>query len=138
LRNRSRLELLYPHSLQGIPPPTPLTKIFWPENFTPGPINFGRASWYINVWACSWTAFLSIIFLFPTYRPVTVLNMNCTSPVRRANVDAVVVLAGVGLFAFVWWWAGARHYCISFLDVVDYRYWTENEYSCHCGGDSIW
>jgi hypothetical protein len=24
---------------------------------------------------------------------------------------AVVVLAGVGLFAFVWWWAGARHYC---------------------------
>jgi len=24
---------------------------------------------------------------------------------------AVVVLAGVGLFAFIWWWAGARHYC---------------------------
>jgi hypothetical protein len=26
---------------------------------------------------------------------------------------AVVVLAGVGFFAFVWWWAGARHYCTS-------------------------
>jgi len=25
---------------------------------------------------------------------------------------AVVVLAGVGLFAFVWWWAGARKYYI--------------------------
>jgi hypothetical protein len=27
-------------------------------------------------------------------------------------IDAVVVLAGVGLFAFIWWWGGARHYCI--------------------------
>jgi hypothetical protein len=26
-------------------------------------------------------------------------------------VDAVVVIAGVGLFAFIWWWAGARNYC---------------------------
>jgi hypothetical protein len=35
------------------------------------------------------------------------------------DVDAVVVLAGVGLFAFVWWWAGARHYCIFLLDVTN-------------------
>jgi uncharacterized membrane protein YqiK len=27
--------------------------------------------------------------------------------------DAVVVIAGVGVFAFIWWWAGARHYCTS-------------------------
>jgi len=79
-----------------------LCKIFWPENFTPGPIHFGRYSRYINIWACLWTSFLSVIFLFPTFQPVTVENMNY----------AVVVLAGVGLFAFVWWWAGARKFYV--------------------------
>ena len=54
-----------------------------------------------------------MIFLFPTVRPVTVLNMNCMQYLIWSNVDAVVVMAGVGLFAFVWWWAGARHYCES-------------------------
>jgi uncharacterized membrane protein YqiK len=46
--------------------------------------------------------------------PVTVLNMNCKLPdflAADADLDAVVVIAGVGLFAFIWWWAGARKYC---------------------------
>jgi hypothetical protein len=48
-------------------------------------------------------------------------------------IDAVVVIAGVGLFAFVWWWAGARHYCIPFvLNLVNCRYWAENEYAGYC------
>ena len=50
-----------------------------------------------------------------------------------AHVDAVVVLAGVGLFAFVWWWAGARHYCTFPLRIeLTDRYWTQNEYGSHC------
>jgi hypothetical protein len=55
-----------------------------------------------------------MIFLFPTVMPVTVLNMNCKLPdflAADADLDAVVVIAGVGLFAFIWWWAGARKYC---------------------------
>jgi hypothetical protein len=60
------------------------------------------------------TALVSTVFFFPTAQPVTVLNMNCTYGLRSGEwltIDAAVVVAGVGLFAFVWWWAGARNYC---------------------------
>ena len=47
-----------------------------------------------------------------------------------ADLDAVVVIAGVGLFAFVWWWAGARKYCTFQLGgIADCRYWTERLYT---------
>lgn len=40
------------------------------NKFERGPWHLGPASFFVNVWACSWTAFVSIIFLFPTVRPV--------------------------------------------------------------------
>lgn len=43
--------------------------------FEPGPWYMGKASFFVNAYACLWTAFVSIIFLFPTYYPVTVVNM---------------------------------------------------------------
>jgi hypothetical protein len=82
----------------------------------------------------SWTCFVSVIFLFPTAQPVTVLNMNCIPDVSATDVDAVAVMAAVGLFAFIWWWAGARNYCMSVRWSSNGRYWTQGEYTC-CGCD---
>jgi len=45
------------------------------------------------MWACAWTAFVSMIFLFPTVQPVTPINMNCTPPLPSPYV---LCLAGVG------------------------------------------
>lgn len=39
-------------------------------NFEPGPWHLGKFSWFINFWACTWTFFVTIIFLLPTGRPV--------------------------------------------------------------------
>jgi amino acid transporter len=47
--------------------------------FTPGPWNLGRASIFINIWACTWTLFVSIIFILPTIRPTTALNVSTSS-----------------------------------------------------------
>lgn len=44
--------------------------------FEKGPWNLGRASTYLNLWACCWTAFVSVIFFFPTTRPVTADNVS--------------------------------------------------------------
>lgn len=40
------------------------------NKFEPGPWNLGPASTFVNIWACSWTAFVSVIFFFPTTMPV--------------------------------------------------------------------
>jgi hypothetical protein len=60
------------------------------------------------------TVFLSVIFLFPTIQPVTVENMNCNPPIYHfltARCSCGACWRGMGLFAFIWWWAGARKYC---------------------------
>lgn len=68
--------------------------------FQPGPWNLGRASKFINIWACCWTLFVSIIFIMPTLRPVTADNMNY----------AIAFMALILLFSLVWWYAGGRKY----------------------------
>lgn len=45
-------------------------KIFFGK-FVPGPWNLGGLSMIINVYACLWTMFVSIIFVMPTVLPVT-------------------------------------------------------------------
>jgi amino acid permease (GABA permease) len=47
-----------------------LCKLFF-GNFQPGPWHMGPLSWIVNVWACLWTLFVSIIFVLPTAMPVT-------------------------------------------------------------------
>lgn len=49
--------------------------------------------------AIAWVLFISVILFFPTTKPITAQNMNY----------AIVVGAGVAIFALSWWWLGARH-----------------------------
>lgn len=44
--------------------------------FQPGPWHMGKLSTFVNIWACAWTAFVSVIFLFPTAYPVTADNVS--------------------------------------------------------------
>lgn len=51
-------------------------KMMFPNLFKPGPWHLGPASFFINFYAVAWTSFVTIIFFFPTERPVTKNNMN--------------------------------------------------------------
>ncbi|KAL2259714.1 hypothetical protein VTK26DRAFT_6505 [Humicola hyalothermophila] len=66
--------------------------------FERGPWNLGQFSLPLNVWAVLWNGFLSVLFLFPTLRPVTPENMNYSS----------AVLAVVILFSVAHWLLGGR------------------------------
>lgn len=68
--------------------------------FQPGPWHLGKFSMLVNLWAVTWTFFVSIIFILPTVRPVTPENMNY----------AIVYLAGILLAAAVYWYAGGRRW----------------------------
>lgn len=63
------------------------------KGFRPGPWNLGRWSWYINVWAVTWTFVISIVFLFPETVPVTAATMNYAS----------VLLVAIFLGAWLYW-----------------------------------
>ena len=54
----------------------------------------------VNIWACTWTLFVSIIFILPTVRPVTPDTMN------YAAAFLVLIL----LAATLYWWAGGRRW----------------------------
>ncbi|RQM08015.1 hypothetical protein DH86_00001361 [Scytalidium sp. 3C] len=76
-----------------------LCKLFF-RRFKPGPWNLGRFSVFINAWACLWTLFVSIIFILPTARPVTALNMNY----------ACAFLALILLSAAIYWYISGRKF----------------------------
>lgn len=46
------------------------------NKFEPGPWHMGKFSKIVNAWACLWTLFVTIIFLLPTIRPVTAINVS--------------------------------------------------------------
>jgi amino acid transporter len=50
-------------------------KLFY-GRFERGPWHLGKASTVVNIWACSWNTFISVIFLFPTMRPVDASNVS--------------------------------------------------------------
>lgn len=68
--------------------------------FQPGPWHLGKASKFVNAWACIWTLFVSIIFVLPTAYPVTAANMNY----------AIAYLGGILILSLIWWVAGGRKY----------------------------
>lgn len=68
--------------------------------FEPGPWHLGRFSWIVNFWAITWTAFVSVIFVFPTVVPVTAQNMNY----------AIVYLGGIFAAAAVYWYVSGRKF----------------------------
>lgn len=68
--------------------------------FEPGPWHMGRIGYFVNIWACVWTLFVSIIFILPTLRPVTALNMNY----------AVAFLGLIFAAATIYWFLGGRRW----------------------------
>jgi len=66
--------------------------------FEPGPWHMGRFSTVVNLWACLWTLFVSIIFILPTARPVTANTMNY----------AAVFLVAIFVAAYLYWFLGGR------------------------------
>lgn len=80
--------------------------------FEPGPWHMGKLSTIVNIWACVWTAFVSIIFLFPTVYPVAPDTMNY----------AVVLLTAIFVFAGIYWVISGRKFYvgpISETQVID-------------------
>lgn len=75
-----------------------MCKLIWPQNFTPGPWHMGKFSKWVNIWACLWTLFVSIIFILPTNLPVAADTMNY----------ACVFLAALIIASYSWWFAGGR------------------------------
>nr|POF18596.1 putative amino-acid permease c15c4.04c [Quercus suber] len=70
-------------------------------NFQPGPWHLGKFSKAVNVWACLWTLFVSIIFVMPTALPVSADTMNY----------AIVYLGAILFFSMLYWVVfGHKHY----------------------------
>lgn len=70
------------------------------RKFEPGPWNMGKVGYFVNAWACTWTLFVSIIFILPTIRPVTPTNMNY----------AIAFLGLILLSALIYWYARGRKF----------------------------
>ena len=60
----------------------------------------GRFSAVANTTACVWTLFVTIVFILPTVRPVEGATMNY----------AIVFLAGILLFAALFWYSWGKKY----------------------------
>lgn len=69
-------------------------------DFRPGPYVLGRFQKPVNAISVIWVFFISVVLLFPTVTPVTAANFNY----------AVAVGGAIAIFAWGWWWAGARKY----------------------------
>ncbi|RKF58562.1 putative amino-acid permease C15C4.04c [Golovinomyces cichoracearum] len=74
-------------------------KLFYGK-FEPGPWHMGKFSWWINIWGLIWTFFVSVIFVLPTIRPVTALNMNF----------AIAFLALLLALAWIFWIVSGKKY----------------------------
>lgn len=104
--------------------------------FQPGPWHLGKFGWWINVWACIWTLFVSvscqyyilfisaaltfaqIIFVMPVVMPATAANVSRTIPPLH-NVHlltlpqmnyAIVYLAGILGFSTLYWYVQGRKF----------------------------
>jgi len=68
------------------------------NKFEPGPWHMGKFSKIVNIWACLWTLFVSVIFILPTARPVAADTMNY----------AAVFLVAIFAAALIYWVIGGR------------------------------
>lgn len=75
-----------------------LGKLLYPHLFEKGPWNLGKFSVWVNLWACIWTVFASVIFFMPTEMPVTKENMNY----------CVVFFVFVVLASVICWYCGGK------------------------------
>ncbi|ROT42052.1 hypothetical protein SODALDRAFT_326217 [Sodiomyces alkalinus F11] len=77
-----------------------LCKLIYPTRFEKGSWSLGPFGVVINIYSIIWNAFLSVIFMLPTVRPVTTDNMN------YASVVLVVTL----LFSVLYWYLQGKQY----------------------------
>jgi len=70
------------------------------SSFQPGPWQLGRWSRPIGIIAVTWVVFITVLFMLPTFSPITWANFNYT-------VVAVVAVIG---FAGIWWLMSARRW----------------------------
>ncbi|KXL46620.1 hypothetical protein M433DRAFT_70896 [Acidomyces richmondensis BFW] len=68
--------------------------------FKPGPWYMGKVGYFVNVWACCWTAFVTVIFVMPTTLPTSAAYMNY----------AVVYLGFILFVAFVYWFVRGKKF----------------------------
>lgn len=71
-------------------------KMLHPNLFKRGPWHLGRASLFVNFYAVAWTSFVTVIFFFPTERPVSKDNMNY----------AVVFFVFIIVASIICWFSG--------------------------------
>lgn len=76
-------------------------KLLW-NRFEPGPWHMGKYSTAVNLWAVIWTVFVSVIFFFPTSRPVDGETMNY----------AIVFMAFILLCAMVYWYVRGKKFYV--------------------------
>lgn len=62
----------------------------------------GKYSTAVNLWAVIWTVFVSVIFFFPTARPVDGETMNY----------AIVFMAFILLCAMVYWYVRGKKFYV--------------------------
>ncbi|ODV84410.1 hypothetical protein CANARDRAFT_200984 [[Candida] arabinofermentans NRRL YB-2248] len=77
-----------------------------------GPFHMGVLSKPVMFYACLWTVFVSVVFIFPNYMPVTKENMNYT----------VVIMGAVFIFAGGWYYFDARKWFQGPVSNVDEEY----------------
>ncbi|GMG11824.1 unnamed protein product [[Candida] boidinii] len=77
-----------------------------------GPFNLGRFSKPIMFAGCVWTCFVSIVFVFPNYMPVSAENMNYT----------VVILGFVFIGAGGWYCIDAKNWYKGPVSNIDDEY----------------
>ncbi|CRG86555.1 putative amino-acid permease C15C4,04c [Talaromyces islandicus] len=70
--------------------------------FEPGPWHMGKFSTLVNWWAVLWTAFVSVIFFFPTSRPVGGDTMNY----------AIAFMGLILLCALIYWYIRGRKFYV--------------------------
>ncbi|KAF2100853.1 amino acid transporter [Rhizodiscina lignyota] len=99
------------------------------NKFEPGPWHMGRFSVFVNIWACLWTLFVSIIFILPTYRPVTADNMNY----------AIAYLMAIFVAALTYWFFVGKHWYVGPLveaEIVDENEPTKEKVADSDGGSN--
>lgn len=60
----------------------------------------GKLSWIVNLWAVVWTAFVSVIFFFPTEMPTAPDSMNY----------AVVYMGAIIICSVAYWFIHGRRF----------------------------
>ncbi|HYL44109.1 MAG TPA: amino acid permease [Ktedonobacteraceae bacterium] len=70
------------------------------KDFKTGPWHLGAWSRPIGILAVVWVVFISILFMLPTFTPISALTFNYTP----------VVVLGLFVIITVWWFASARNW----------------------------